>query len=238
MKTVNYLLSSILMMSFLSAINAQSGVCIGGGDFIKEQWRTNFKAIHPIGEKALKFIPVVGQNAETTNVISESSEELHHFIFDGNTQSWATIGQRTIPVLGEQTTQMGTLQKVAGVAGTRTFITGGMLWDRVEIEIEKLSGGLKTEVIICTWDMDSGAKNNVENYMFPNSQDVSSKKFVITNVYGKSISIRLAGKEANFDKFHYKIKTRGIVNINKQRQRAQEYTGTSKTRIQKTINNN
>ncbi len=220
MKIIKILLSALIIMGVQTAIQAQSGVCKGGGNFIANQWEIAYKISHPIGEKALNLIPIVGQNQDAKDAISEASVEMHTFIFEGNTQSWATLGIRSIPVLDELTTQGGTLQRVGPVAGERTFVTGGMLWDRIEVGIEKLGGGLKTEVVICTWDMETGAKNNVENYVFPNGKELSSKKFLIPYIHGKSISIRLVGKESNFDKFKYRITTRGILNMHKQRQRA------------------
>jgi hypothetical protein len=93
-----------------------------------------------------------------------------------------------------------------------------MFWDKVEIEIEKTDGRAETEIIICTWDMNSGAKNNYTEYTFPNGNNTSSKKFTITNVHGKSISVKLRNKSFS-NTFKYAIKSKGFLNFSKQRAR-------------------
>lgn len=223
MKKFKILFLGAFLFFYFQHANAQTMSCNGFGDFFVDSWEAFYSVAHPIGQDALTLIPVVGKNDEATAAISEVSEDFHKLVFDDNRQSWATIGAREIPVLKTLTTQGGTLQRVGVVAGVRVFTTAPVWWDRVEIEIEKIGGGLKTEIVICTFDAETGAKNNVKNYVFPNSRDLSSKKFVIPNTHGKSISVKLLGKEANFDRFKYKIKTKGILNMNKQTKRARAY---------------
>lgn len=205
---------------YASAAQAQSNTCVGTGSFFVRFWEEAYNVNHEIGRLFLKFIPIVGQEQRATDAIENASVRFHNYVFKENRQSWTTIGPREIPVLSSLTTQGGTLQRVGPVAGVRTFSTAPLFWDRAEITIEKQSGGLKTEVVICTFDVESGAKNIVTNYLFPNGRGSQTKKFVVPNIHGKYITVKLAGRETNFDKFKYRIKTKGIVNMNKQRQRA------------------
>lgn len=208
-----------LMVIMATSTSAYAKTCTGFGDVIRDSWKAAYSIAHPIGEAALKLIPVVGQNQKAVDAISKVSEDFHDFVFNRNKQSWATVGARDLPVLAEQIKQYGKLVK-AGVGGVRTFTTSGLFWDKVEIEIEKLDGRAKTEVIICTWDMKSGAKNNYTEYTFSNGKNKSKKKFTINNVYGKSISVKLRNRSVA-NTFKYSIKSRGILDINKQKARGQ-----------------
>lgn len=206
----------IALMVVTKTSNAQT--CSGFGEDLKKAWKEAYNLTHPIGKKVLTLIPILGKDKDAVNAISEASERFHDFIFNKNKQSWTTLGKRLLPVSKTTTKQYGNLVK-AGVGGVRTFETPGLFWDRVEIEIEKLSGKAKTEIIICTWDMKTGAKNNYTEYTFPNGKKLSKKKFVIKEVHGKSISVKLRNKSAT-NKFKYAIKSKGILNINKQKARA------------------
>jgi len=197
--------------------------CEGFGTVLQTTWQSLYSVSHPIGQAALVYIPVVGQNQEAVDAISEASEDFHSFVFNENSQSWLTFGPRTIPVLKTRTTQYGTLRKI-GVGGVRVFTTSGMLWDRVEITIEKRGGRAKTGVGICTENMVTGDKNHVDGHEFPNGNNTSSKTFTIKNVYGKSISVKLKNRSAT-NKFEYTIKTKGFLNIKKQKARAYKNRG-------------
>ncbi|KQC30879.1 hypothetical protein [Flagellimonas eckloniae] len=222
MRTKNNLVAA-LFLTVTFAMNAQNMSCDGFGNFFVQSWEYAYNIAHPIGEQALTLIPVAGQDSDVTDAISDLSEDFHAFVFDENRQSWATVGAREIPVLKTITTQGGKLVRVGPVAGVRVFTTAPLLWDSVEIEIEKLKGGLETEIIICTFDLETGAKNNIlPNYVFPNNKNLSSKKFTIRNTHGKSISVKLLGKETNFDVFKYSIKTQGFLNVNKQKNRVKK----------------
>ncbi|MEX0289916.1 MAG: hypothetical protein AB3N14_12470 [Flavobacteriaceae bacterium] len=217
MKTNRLIFSMILALVGYTFANAQT--CTGFGSVIKNTWQQVYKVAHPIGEDALTLIPVVGQDADAVNAISNASAAFHNFVFNGNSQSWATLGARKLPVLKSKTKQYGTLRK-AGVGGVRVFTTTGMFWDRVEIEIEKVDGRAETDIIVCTWDMASGAKNNYAEKTFPNGTGKGKRKFNITNVHGKSISVKLRNRSA-VNTFKYSITSQGFLNINKQRQRGQ-----------------
>ncbi len=204
----------------LASSTANAATCTGFGKVLVDSWKAAYSVAHPIGEVALKLIPVVGQNQKAVDAISKVSEDFHDFVFNRNKQSWTTVGARRLPVLAEPIKQSGKLVK-AGVGGVRTFTTAGMFWDKVEIEIEKLSGRAKTDVTICTWDMESGAKNEYAEYTFPNGKNTSKKKFTIKNAYGKSISIKLRNRSVA-NTFKYSIKSKGILDINKQKARGQK----------------
>jgi len=210
------ILSLTIIFAGYSFANAQS--CGGFGQVLKSSWEEFYTVAHPIGKSALKLIPYVGQNQKATDAISNVSEKFHKFVFTDNRQSWATIGARELHVLKDQTKQYGTLVKV-GVGGTRIFTSTGLLWDKVEIIIEKTGGKAKTDIIICTWDLKSGVKNNYTEYTFPKGKYKKSKKFIINNIHGKSISVKLRNKSAA-NKFKYAIKSRGFLNMNKQKARA------------------
>lgn len=220
MKTYTFGWSIVFSLSFASASNGQA--CTGFGDIIKNVWQQVYNIAHPIGEGALTLIPVVGQNQAAVDAISSLSESMHAEVFTNNSQSWATIGSRELPVISTETRQHGTLVK-AVVGGVRTFVTAGMLWDDVEITIEKTDGRAETEIIVCTFDMNTGAKNNVEEYTFPNGSALSSKTFNISNTHGKSISVKLRNKSVA-NTFAYTIKSKGFLNINKQKTRANTLT--------------
>ena len=209
-----------LMLTLFAAPVLEAQTCTGFGSFLRDKWEDVYQIAHPIGEQALTLIPVVGQNQAAVDAISAASSEFHDFVFDGNNQSWTTIGNRALPVLDEQIKQYGTLRKV-GVGGVRTFVTTGLFWDRVELEIEKKDGRAETEIIICTWDMASGAKNNYAEYTFPNGKNLSKKKWVIQNMHGKALSVKLRNRSVT-NTFKYAIKTKGFLNINKQRARGQQ----------------
>lgn len=217
------LVLAITLFTFSNTTQAQT--CTGFGSVIKSVWQEVYKVAHPIGKSALTLIPGIKKDGEIINAISNASASLHNAVFNGNDQSWTTIGKRSLPVSKEQIKQYGTLRKaIAG--GVRVFATTGLLWDRVEIEIEKIDGKAETEVIICTWDMTSGAKNNYTEYTFPNGKNTSRKKFIIRNVHGKSISVKLRNRSVA-NKFKYAIKTKGFVNMAKQRARAAANSSTS-----------
>ena len=215
------LVIAIALFTFNST-TTQAQTCMGFGDVIKSVWEEVYTVAHPIGRSALALIPGVKSDGEIINAISSASASLHNAVFNGNDQSWTTLGKRSLHVDKDQIKQYGTLRK-AVVGGVRVFATTGMLWDRVEIEIEKIEGRAQTEVIICTWDMESGAKNNYTEYTFPNGKNTSSKKFIIRNVHGKSISVKLRNRSAAY-KFKYAIKTKGFVNMAKQRARTRSNT--------------
>jgi hypothetical protein len=211
-------LSLLVILLCTLSLSAFAQSCNGFGGVLKSAWKELYTSVHPIGQEALTLIPVVGQNATAVNAISEASVKFHNFVFNENSQSWTTLGPRALPVQKDQIKQYGTLVK-AGVGGVRVFNTTGMLWDRVEIEIEKTGGKAQTDIIICTWDLESGAKNNYTEYSFPNGKDTSTKKFIIKNVHGKSISVKLKNNSFS-NKFKYAIKTKGFLNIAKQKKRA------------------
>ena len=196
--------------------------CGGFGQVLKTSWEELYKPSHAIGQKALKLIPFVGQDEEATRAIADASTKFHNFIFNENRQSWATVGARDLPVLNTVIRQHGTLVK-AGVGGVRTFTTAPVFWDTVEITIDKTDGKAETEIIICTWDMESGAKNNVEEYTFANGNNTASRRFVIRDTWGKSISIKLRNKSVA-NTFKYTIKSQGTLDMNKQRRRGQANT--------------
>ncbi|MGB0910071.1 MAG: hypothetical protein ACPGYT_06885 [Nitrospirales bacterium] len=210
-----------VMMVITSSTSVHAASCTGFGGVLKGTWEQVYKVAHPIGKQALTLIPIVGQNKAAVEAISQASSKFHNFVFNGNRQSWATVGARELPVLDEQIRQFGRLVK-AGVGGARVYTTAGLFWDKVVIEIEKLDGKAKTEVIICTWDMESGAKNNYTEYMFPNGKKLSKKKFVINNVHGKSISIKLRNRSVA-NTFKYSIKSRGFLDLNKQKARGKRH---------------
>ncbi|MBK9255408.1 MAG: hypothetical protein IPM42_07975 [Saprospiraceae bacterium] len=216
MKTYSILLS--ITLSITCAGTSFGQACTGFGDIIKNVWQQVYNISHPIGEGALTLIPVVGQSQAAVDGISSLSESMHAEVFTNNSQSWATIGSRELPVISTETRQHGTLVKAA-VGGVRTFVTAGMLWDDVEITIEKTDGRAETEIIVCTFDMNTGAKNNVEEYTFPNGNALSSKTFNVPNTHGKSISVKLRNKSVA-NTFAYTIKSKGFLNINKQTNRA------------------
>ena len=193
--------------------------CGGFGQVLKTSWEELYKPSHAIGQKALKLIPFVGQDQQAIDAISDASVKFHNFVFNENRQSWATVGARELPVLNTETRQHGTLVK-AGVGGVRTFTTAPVFWDKVDITIEKTDGRAETEIIICTWDMESGAKNNVEEYTFPNGNNTSTKKFTINNAWGKSISIKLRNKSVT-NTFKYTIKSIATLDLNKQKKRGE-----------------
>jgi hypothetical protein len=59
-KANKLILSILLIFTSYSISNAQT--CKGFGDVIKTTWQTVYKIAHPIGEKALTLIPIIGQN--------------------------------------------------------------------------------------------------------------------------------------------------------------------------------
>ena len=217
---------SVVLLFLCIQMNAQT--CSSFGATLKTAWEEVYTIAHPIGEDALTLIPVVGENEDAIDAISDASARLHDFVFDENRQSWATIGIRDLPVLDERIKQYGTLVK-AGIGGVRTFNTTGQLWDRVEIEIKKEDFKAETEVIICWWDLKSGAKNNYDEFTFPAGESTigMTKKWVIRNAHGKSISVKLRNRSAA-NRFKYSISTQGFLNINKQRNRAGAETNTQK----------
>lgn len=233
MKKKSSALLIVASLVFATTTHAQTNTCTGFGSFFKDRWEELYSVVHPIGEEALKLIPVVGQNQEAVQAISKASLEFHNFVFNENKQSWTTIGAREIPVLKDLTTQGGTIQRIGPVSGVRVFTTSPLLWDSAEISINKQDGRLKTEIIICTFDAETGAKNIVQNYTFSNGKSLGSKKFVIPNVYGKAISVKLLGQGTSLNKFQYRIQTKGILNIDKQRQRALEYNGVTTSSLQR-----
>ncbi|UJH66113.1 hypothetical protein [Allomuricauda sp. SCSIO 65647] len=206
-----------LMTAFVFCLGTYAQTCMGFGSVIKQKWQQSYNVSHAIGGIALTLIPVVGQEPQATNAISQASAQFHDFVFNQNRQSWATVGARELPVLKTKTKQNGTLRK-AGVGGVRVFTTSGMFWDRVEIEIEKKDGRAQTDIIVCTWDMASGAKNNYAEKTFPNGPGKGKRKFNILNVHGKSISIKLRNRSA-VNTFKYSITSQGFLNHEKQRQR-------------------
>ena len=222
MKKVTLLFITVLLASNVQ-IEAQT--CTGFGRVIKSTWEEMYTISNAIGRDALTTIPVAGQNQQAIDAISSASSRFHNFVFNQNGQSWATVGARKLPILKDQIKQYGTLRK-AGVGGTRVFTTTGLLWDRVEIEIQKVEGRAETEVIICTWDMESGAKNNYTEYTFPSGNNTSTKKFTINNVHGKSISVKLRNRSVA-NKFKYAIKSKGFLNIAKQKARGRSNSTTT-----------
>ena len=210
-----------VFMVLANSSHSYAQTCMGFGDVLKNTWKSVYSIAHPIGKQALTLIPVVGQNKMAVEAISQASAKFHNFVFNGNRQSWSTVGSRELPVLKEQIKQYGRLVK-AGVGGVRVYTTAGLFWDRVDIEIEKLDGKAKTQVIICTWDMATGAKNNYTEYTFPSGKKRHKKKFVINNIHGKSISIKLRNRSVA-NTFKYSIKSRGFLDLKKQKARGQRH---------------
>jgi len=219
---------TLVMLGLVIAfsINTKAQTCGSFYDPIKAGWETLYTVAHPVGEDALTLIPVVGQNNEAVEAISEASVNFHDFIFNQNNQSFLTLGNRALPVLRTKTRQHGTLRKVV-VGGVRVFSTSGMLWDKVELTIEKTDGRAETEIIICTWDMETNAKNNYTEYTFPSGNTTSTKKFTIKNVHGKSIIVKLKNRSAT-NNFMYTITSQGFLNLKKQKARAYKHLGITK----------
>lgn len=220
MKTQKNILVIATVLTIGFGCSAQT--CGGFGDILVTSWEALYEVAHPIGQDALTLIPVVGQNEDAVQAISDASEQFHDYVFNQNSQSWSTLGPRSLHVLDERIKQYGTLVK-AGVGGVRTFNTTGLFWDWVEIEIKKEDYKAETEIIVCTWDMESGAKNNFEEYTFSSGKSSigTVKKFVIPNTYGKSISVKLKNNSFS-DRFKYSISSQGFLDINKQKNRGRK----------------
>ncbi|WP_456376059.1 hypothetical protein [Lutibacter sp.] len=237
LKIINIKKLSLFFATFLFtfSVQMQAQTCSGFGSVLRDSWQQVYTIAHPIGESALTLIPVVGQNQQAVDAISQVSANFHNFVFNGNRQSWATVGARELPVLKDQIKQFGTLRK-AGVGGVRVFTTAPLFWDKVIIEIQKIEGRAETDVFICTWDMESGVKNNYVEYKFKSGKNTETKKFIITNVHGKSISVKLRNRSVT-NKFKYAIKSKGFLNIAKQRTRGMSNSSTN-TRARRTIRRN
>jgi hypothetical protein len=88
----------------------------------------------------------------------------------------------------------------------RTFVTPPSFNNTMTITINKYDGRAETGVIICSHGRD-GVTKTLKTYTFPNNKNGSTKKFTLSGVKGKVISIAMKNKSVG-NKFKYRIKAK------------------------------
>lgn len=109
----------------------------------------------------------------------------------------ATVGPRFLEVDGGNET--------GSVAGQtkRTFVTPPSFNNTMTITINKYDGKAETGVVICSHGRD-GISTQLKTYTFPNNKNGAVKKFTLTGVKGKIISVAMRNKSVA-NKFKYRI---------------------------------
>ncbi len=85
-----------------------------------------------------------------------------------------------------------------------TFVSPPSFNNRVVITINKYQGRAETGVVICSHGRD-GVTQVLKSYTFPNDRNGKVKKFVLTGVKGKIISVSMKNKSVG-NKFKFRIK--------------------------------
>ncbi|MAU15991.1 MAG: hypothetical protein CMH46_10695 [Muricauda sp.] len=109
----------------------------------------------------------------------------------------ATIGPRFLEVDGGN--------ENGNIAGQtkRTFVTPPSFNNTMTITINKYGGRAETGVVICSHGRN-GVTRQLKSYTFPNSRNGSVKKFTLSGVKGKIISVAMKNRSIG-NKFKYKI---------------------------------
>jgi hypothetical protein len=120
-------------------------------------------------------------------------------------QAWNWISANGGSTIGPRYLEVDGGNESGSITGQtkRTFVTPPSFNNKMVITINKYDGRAETGVVICAHGRD-GISRQLKSYTFPNNRNGAVKKFTLTGVKGKVISVAMRNKSVA-NKFKYRI---------------------------------